>query len=245
MERGELLVERCPSGIPGFDDMCNGGLVRNSVNAVLGGPGAGKTTFLLQFLYAGASVYNENGLFISFEPDVTELFMDAMALGWDFQKLDSQDKCKFMRVSPKTSLPELKDELTKAVAKFQIRRVCFDPISLFGAGEENNTKLRQMVFELADMLRRLKVTVVISDETASGDSEEIGMAASEVQSQYIKFLVDGLIDLYSSGLGGVSDRAIRIAKMRRTNHVRGPIPMELTNDGMKIIYKKGTKKGLI
>ena len=42
----------------------------------------------------------------------------------------------------------------------------------------------------------------------------------------------GFVD--PSGLGGESDRALRITKMRRTDHYRGPIPMEITNQGIKL-----------
>jgi|SRR3989344_3217826 len=249
MNRGDYSVERCPTGIPGFDVLCNGGLVRNSINAVLGGPGAGKTIFCLQFLYNGVAKFRENGLYISFEPDVIEIFKDAAIFGWDFQKLDSAGLCRVMRVSPLTDTQELKDELTKAIAKFQIRRICLDPVGLFRADVENSAKLRMMLFDLTSLLKRLNVTVLLADETAASDSEEIGMAASDAKEQYIKFLVDGIIDLYSSGLGGVGDRAVRIAKMRRTNHSRGPQPMQITNQGIQIISEqtgndRRAKKGL-
>ena len=242
MYRGDVLTERCPSGIPGFDEISNGGFIRNSINSVLGGPGAGKTIFLLQFLHNGVTEHDENGLFISFEPDVIELFKDARAFGWDFQKLDANGRCKFMRISPQTSIEELKGELTKVVSKYRIKRVCFDPISLFAAAENNEAIIRQLIYDMTSLLKRLNITTLLASETASGSTEEVGVASSDVKAQYVKFLVDGLVDLYSSGLGGVSDRAIRIEKMRRTNHQRGPVPMQITNDGIKILSKKG--KGL-
>lgn len=241
MYRGEFLVERCKSGVPGFDELCSGGFVRNSVNALLGGPGAGKTIFLLEFLYNGATVYGENGIYLSFEPDVVELFKDGMIFGWDFQKLDQEGKCKFLRISPQTEVSELKKDLTKAIAQFDIKRICIDPISLFGATEKNQNKLRELIFDLTSLLKRLGVTVVVADETASGDTEEVGLAGSDVKTQHLKFLVDGLVDLYSSGLGGVSDRAVRIAKMRRTAHSRGPIPMVINDKGMFVLSKKSEK----
>src|SRR3989338_4283838 len=241
MYRDEFLVERCKSDLPGFDELCSGGFVRNSVNALLGGPGAGKTIFLLEFLYNGATVYGENGLYLSFEPDVVEVFKDGMIFGWDFQKLDQEGKCKFMRVSPQTEISELKKDLTKAIAQFDIRRICIDPISLFGLTEKNTSKLREMIFDLSSLLKRLNVTVLLANETASGDTEEIGVAGSDAKSQFVKFLVDGIVDIYSSGLGGVSDRAVRIAKMRRTAHSRGPIPMVINDKGMFVLSKKSEK----
>lgn len=241
MEEGEFTIERCPSGIPGFDDLTGGGFVKNSVNAVLGGPGAGKTIFLLQFLHNGAMHYNENGLFISFEPDILEIFKDGMAMGWNFQKLDGEGKVKFMSVSPLTDTQDLKKELTKIVAKYDVKRVCFDPISMFASNEDSQSKVRMMIFDITSLLKRLKVTVILSDENMSSDMDE-NEDKTDSKSQYVKFLVDGVIDLYSSGLGGVSDRAVRVKKMRRTNHARGPIPMQITKNG--IIIERTAKKRL-
>jgi KaiC/GvpD/RAD55 family RecA-like ATPase len=75
------VTDRCPTGIMGFDKICHGGFVRNSDNLIVGGPGSGKTTFLLQFLWNGASQFGENGLYCSFEPDIVDTLNDAMAHG--------------------------------------------------------------------------------------------------------------------------------------------------------------------
>lgn len=242
MYRGDILTERCPSGVLGFDEISKGGFVRNSVNALLGGPGAGKTIFLLQFLYKGATEYNENGLYVSFEPDVVELFKDARAMGWDFQKMDAENRVKFMRISPLTDPEELKRELANAVTKFQIKRICFDPITLYGVSESNEAKIREMIYDIMSLLKRFNVTTLLASETATSSTEEVGVASADVKSQYVKFLVDGVVELFSSGLGGISDRAVRISKMRRTNHERGPIPMQIGDDGIMILP---SKRGLL
>ncbi len=231
-----MLMERCQTGIPGFDGLCDGGLVRNSVNAILGGPGAGKTIFMVQFLVNGATKFNENGLYVSFEIGFEDLYKDAIAFGWDLEKMDGQDKIKFLRISPETDVTELKKELTKLVTKYKIRRVCVDPITLFGLGENNLGKVRETIFDVTSMLKRMDVTVLLASETASADTEEVGFGGgTDAKSQYVKFLSDGIVDLYSSGLGGVSDRAVRISKMRRTAHYRGPAPMEITKAGIKVV----------
>lgn len=242
MDAAKLLLERCQSGIPGFDALCDGGLIRNSVNAVLGGPGAGKTIFLLQYLYNGATKYNENGMYISFEVDVLDIYKDAIAFGWDLEKLEEQDKCKFVKISPDTDVAELKRELTRQISKYDIKRICIDPITMFGLTENNLGKIRETVFDLTSLLKRMNVTVLLASETASADTEEMGLAGSDVKSQYVKFLSDAVIDLYSSGLGGLSDRAVRISKMRRTAHQRGPIPMEIGKQGMKVISQAAPAK---
>lgn len=242
MKRGDVLVDRCPSGVPGFDEISEGGFVRGSLNAILGDAGAGKTIFLLSFLHNGATQHKENGIYISFEPDVVDLFKDAQRFGWDFQKLDNEGRCKFFKISPHTQAAEIKRELTKLIAKYDIKRVCFDPIGLFQAGEESGSKIRLEIFDLMSLLKRLNVTVLLADENPNGGENAPG-SSSDQKSQFTRFLADGLVDIFSSGLGGVSDRAVRISKMRRTNHARGPVPMKISDDGMNIMSKQ--KKGLL
>ena len=95
----EGVIDRCPTGIEGFDKICQGGFVRNSDNVIVGGPGSGKTTFLLQFLWNGVTKFNENGLYCSFEPDILETVKDGSSYGWDFSKLAEQGKIKFLKFS--------------------------------------------------------------------------------------------------------------------------------------------------
>lgn len=228
--------DRCPSGIPGFDKISQGGFVRNSVNTLVGGPGSGKSLFLMQFLHEGATKYNENGLYISFENEVNEIFKDAEKMGWDFNLLDMKNKCKFMRISPLTSTYSLKKELQKVVQQYKIRRICLDPVTLFGNGEKDEIRLRIALFEITSQLKKMDVTVILASELTSIESDTITEA--DQKTHYIKFLVDGVVEMYSSGLGGITDRAVRIVKMRRTNHTRGPVPLKITDNGLEILADK-------
>ena len=46
-------MARVPTGIPGFDELIEGGFIENDVILLTGGPGAGKSTFGSQYLYYG------------------------------------------------------------------------------------------------------------------------------------------------------------------------------------------------
>jgi len=227
----QVLVERCPTGIPGFDKMCSGGLVRNNTYVVTGGPGAGKSIFLLQYLWSGLA-YNENGLYVSFESDLTDVMQDAYILGWDFGKYDQAGKCKFVRLDPAVSDKELSKQIMGYVAKYDIKRVCIDPLSVFNMTINDPIRIRRILYDLCAMLKRLKVTVLLSLETTGDGDGDLG--GNEVHN-IVEFLVDGVITLHSLGLGGETDRAIRIVKMRRTSHVREPMPMKITNQGIIIL----------
>ena len=232
------VIDRCSTGIAGFDKTCQGGFVRNSDNLVVGGPGSGKSTFLMQFLWNGVTQFNENGLYCSFEPDIIETLNDAMAYGWDFSKLSEEGKIKFMRFSPQTSIEELKSELTKMIAQNDIKRICFDPISVLALNLSDQGKIRQTIFELSSLMKRLKVTTVFVDESLEGD-----MGTSNdgdwTKTDILRFLSDSVTVFYESGIAGVGDRAVRIAKMRRTAHERKAVGMEIGNKGIEVIESSG------
>ncbi len=227
------VIDRCASGIAGFDRICNGGFVRNSDNLIVGGPGSGKSTFLLQFLWNGVAQYGENGLYCSFEPDIVDILGDSMAHGWDFSKLSSEGKIKFMRFSPQTSIEELKSELIKVIAQNNIRRICFDPISVLALHLNDAGKIRDTIFQLSSLMKRLKVTTVFADESLEG---EMGMTRDGewTKTDILRFLSDSVTVFYETGVAGAGDRAVRIAKMRRTGHERKPVPMTIGGGGLVI-----------
>ncbi|MCR4285218.1 MAG: hypothetical protein NUV97_04230 [archaeon] len=231
----EEVIDRCPTGIIGFDNLCQGGFVRNSDNLVIGGPGSGKSTFLLQFLWNGLSKYNENGLYCSFEPDIMETINDGRAYGWDFARPSSEGRMKFMRFSPQTSIAELKTELTSVISKNNLRRICFDPVSVLALNLSDSGKMRQTIFELSSLMKRLKVTTVFADESLEGEGMQPQMEGEWTKTDILRFLSDSVTILYESGITGSGDRAIRIAKMRRTSHERKPVGMNITKEGIQIL----------
>lgn len=59
--------KRESSGIDGLDEILYGGFYRGSIILVAGHPGAGKTTFAANFIYSGATKFNEPGVYVSLE----------------------------------------------------------------------------------------------------------------------------------------------------------------------------------
>ncbi len=232
------VIDRCPTGIVGFDKLCDGGFVRNSDNLIVGGPGSGKSTFLLQFLWNGIAKFGENGLYCSFEPDILDTLNDSMAHGWDFSKLSEEGKIKFMRFAPQTSIEELKKELTRMISKNNVRRICFDPVSVLALSLSDKGKIRQTIFELSSLMKRLKVTTIFADESLEGEMN--WTSGSEwTKTDILRFLSDSVSIFYESPVAGVGDRAIRIAKMRRTAHERAAIGMIIRDGGIEVFNKEG------
>ena len=74
--------ERLRMGIAGLDDMMGGGLLKQSVCALIGTYGTGKTTFALQFLREGLE-RGENCIYISLEEREDRLLEYIAQKGWD------------------------------------------------------------------------------------------------------------------------------------------------------------------
>ena len=48
------VLEKCPTGIKGLDEITKGGLPRGRPTLICGGAGSGKTFFAMEFLMRGA-----------------------------------------------------------------------------------------------------------------------------------------------------------------------------------------------
>ena len=66
-------LTRIQSGIPGFDQIVGGGLIRDRVYLLAGPAGAGKTIFSSQFLYNGLTKFGENGVYVVLEETPQQL----------------------------------------------------------------------------------------------------------------------------------------------------------------------------
>jgi len=227
-------VERTKTGIPGFDENIQGGLVKNSLNLVSGGPGCGKTIFCLQFIYNGIIQEGENGLIISFDEYLDSLKKDARNLGMEFDEFEKEKKCTFMALDPFQN-SRIKEDIITKVKNNNIKRVAIDSTSVFSmAIDDTPYSLRREFYRLASLLRKLNCTTVMTAEIAGEASLDISQGGAMSRDGIVEFIADTVITLHNSGIGGEADRAIRIVKMRRTNHRRDPMPMRITDNGLVV-----------
>ena len=66
-------TNRARSGITGFDELTNGGLIRNRAYLTAGSAGTGKTIFSIQFIHSGAVKYGERGVYVTLEETPEQL----------------------------------------------------------------------------------------------------------------------------------------------------------------------------
>src|SRR5260221_9799288 len=162
-----MSEERVVTGIPGLDNMLHGGLLRNSALLVEGAPGTGKSTLGMQFIYQGATLYDEPGLILTFEMFPRQYYRDAANFGWDLRALEASDKLRIVMSSPEVSRVDLQavtGQIESIAHQLQARRVLVDSLSHFERLTSDPIELRQIIYEFINGLKRVGLTAVLTRE---------------------------------------------------------------------------------
>ncbi|MGE5109239.1 MAG: RAD55 family ATPase, partial [Acidobacteriaceae bacterium] len=131
-------TELVRTGIAGLDDLLPGGIPRGNVILVEGAIGAGKTTLGVEFVYRGASQFDEPGIIVVFEVSPDKIMRDASGFGWDLRQLEQQGRLKIVFTTREVLRQELQQAdsvLLEEAAKIGARRIFIDGVArLIGNG---------------------------------------------------------------------------------------------------------------
>lgn len=227
-------LQKCLTGIKGFDEITEGGLPKNRTTLISGGAGSGKTLFGIDFLINGAINYKEHGVFMSFEETADELFKDVASLNLDLKVLVSQKKIVLEHVILERKDIQEKDfnleglliRLEQAIDSVSAKRIVLDSIESLFAGITDNGILRLEIKRLFGWLKEKQVTAIVTGEPGQDSYTHHGME------QYISdciILLDNRVD------EEVSVRRIRVVKYRGSNHGTNEYPFVIDDDGLSVI----------
>jgi chloramphenicol 3-O-phosphotransferase len=87
------------TGIAGLDEILSGGIPRGNVILLEGAIGCGKTTLGVEFVYRGASHFDEPGVIVLFEVSPDKIIRDAQGFGWDLRELERTDRLRIVFTS--------------------------------------------------------------------------------------------------------------------------------------------------
>lgn len=235
-----MEIHKVKSGIPGLDRMMGGGFVKNSVIALAGDTGSGRTIFASQFLVAGATQFSEPGLFLSFDEQKESIYANLTSFGWDFLELEREQKLVFIEY-PQNELSafvEQESAIRDLISTLGIKRVVIDSITpfalLFSSAEERHTNTLRLV----SAVKSWKVTTMICSETLPGTEHAVPRTVSSVES-----FSDGFIHLSFLRKDGRRERAVEIVKMRGLQHEHEIKPAQITSKGFSV-GATAPKKGI-
>jgi len=238
------MLDYVATGIPGVNKILGEqGIPRGHSILICGGPGSGKTTFAIQFLYKGAMEYDEPGLYITLDEDPEDIKKNMLKFGWDLNKLEREKKLVFINVSPvriaatekggliqlgmkEFKLVKLLEAIRTGVEDIQAKRVVIDAVTIFMLQYPDEIERIYAMRDLIADFRKIGCTnLLISELKGTG---------LEREHQFEEYLVQGVILLRTVMKGDKLSRMFQVEKMRGLAVDNQPRPYNITNSGIEV-----------
>ncbi|VVB65883.1 Circadian clock protein kinase KaiC [Candidatus Gugararchaeum adminiculabundum] len=222
------VVKRVESGIPGLDEVIEGGFPAGSLNLLAGKCGTGKSTFGMQFLYHGAKNENEPGLYISLEDEPAEVLDDMKRFDWDLEGLIKQKKLSI--INPElTKFDSFKMLIEDEIDRIGAKRLVIEPFSLISAYFDNVYDTRRSLATLRRLIKKLGCSTLVIADIREGEQTFSPTGFEE-------FVVSGVIvlDVILKKDSSSFVRTAFVRKMETTNHSLKLIPMEIGEEGIAV-----------
>jgi circadian clock protein KaiC len=228
-------LEKAPTGIPGLDQITEGGLPRGRVSLVAGSAGAGKTLLALEFLVAGARKYGEPGVLVSFEESAEKVTLNVRSLGFDLDQLQRDGLLTVIsfQIEPAEiistgafDLEPLFLILDDAIGRLGARRVVLDTVEvLFGAFGDDST-IRSELNRLARWLEERGLTAIVTGERGTTSLTRHGIE---------EYVTDCVIVLDHRVTEEISTRRLRVVKYRGSAHGTNEFPFLISARGFVVL----------
>ncbi|MEI6732003.1 MAG: ATPase domain-containing protein [archaeon] len=242
--------KRVPTGIPGFDELVDGGFPANSAVLISGSPGVGKSVFCMQYLLNGAKHYGEEGLYVTFEQKSNAIVNQAAQFGWDLHNLQKKGKLHIMSIPVRNITKNTIHEIKSFVKEKRIKRLVVDSLStiivnapIYQATSDLAIKqildehtilsppivgdyvIRRFIYEFIEDLRELGCTSLLISEAAHGTDPISRDTLSE-------FACDGIVALSFTSVKKDFPKSIIVRKMRQTRNDERAHPLEIDGKGI-------------
>ena len=241
------MTKLLPTGVPGLDELLNGGIPDRRVVLIVGGPGSGKTTLASQFLYKGISDYNENGIFVSIDEGKEHYYSEMASFGWDFAQAEKDKKFVFLDATKMSRAAMLRERMNlesqslrgkqlqvdKLVEKIEnvideigAKRVVLDTLATLFHRFPDPIERRVAVIDLIESLTDLKITTLITTE--------LGKLSLDREVTVEEYQSHGVILMQTLFSSGTTSRALQVVKMRGTKTNSNLVPYRIDRTGIEI-----------
>jgi KaiC/GvpD/RAD55 family RecA-like ATPase len=237
----DLTIERVKTGIPGLDELIEGGFPRGDTILIAGKAGTGKSILATQFIYKGATEYDEPGVLVTLEEPPHLIKRNMLRFGMDLEKLEKEKKIAIVDLSPSKEvtpvtigeypsfdLSGLEAIILNHVKKIKATRVVLDTLSIMAYKFKSRDILREEFFKLAATITRAGCTLLLTSEIPA---QEQGLGVFDIEA----FLASGVIVLYNEKISDTSrSRSIEVLKLRGSKHSSRIHSMRITDEGIRV-----------
>ena len=218
---------RTSIGVPGLDDMLEGGLWNGSTTLLVGPTGSGKTTVAMHFALEGVA-RKEPTLYVNFQENPAQLARSFGNLGADLSSALSGG-LEFMYVSPvELQIDSIVVGIFERIKDGTIRRVVVDAVGDLITAANDVQRLHDYLYSLVQHFAVNGVTSLLTFE--SGISSLGGVDTHE---QRFSYMSDNVLAI---SLGGEerTRRTIRVIKTRNSGHDPVVRSLDIGSSGARV-----------
>lgn len=235
-------IDRVKTGIPGLDELVEGGFPRGDTILIAGKAGTGKSILAMQFIYKGAKDYGEPGVFVTLEESPHLIKRNMLRFGMNLDAMIKENKISIVDLSPSKEvspvtigeypsfdLSGLQAIIMNHVNKIKAKRVVLDTLSIMAYKFRSRDILREEFFKLAATITRTGCTLLLTSEIPAQEQQGLGVFDIEA------FLASGVIVLYNEKISDTSrSRSIEVLKLRGSKHSSRIHSMRITDEGIRV-----------
>ena len=199
---------RVPTGVPGLDNLVNGGYFLGSTTLVVGVSGVGKSVMGLQYIAEGAR-RGERSVILSLDETPAQIARNAGTLGIDLDGAIASGLVKVQYDSPQEiEIDRHFAQIEGLVEDFQPKRVVIDSLSTYGTTLGSSMRLfRDFFHALVALMKEHQIAAVYNHE----NPEILGMTS--MAGEYgMSSLVDNILLLNWVELSDEFRLALTIAR---------------------------------
>jgi KaiC/GvpD/RAD55 family RecA-like ATPase len=181
-------LDRVKSGVPGFDDLVDGGFPKGFAVLLSGAPGTGKSIFGLHFLKEGIK-NGESCAYVTYSQSPKDILDQASMFGWDLQMVE------FLEMKP--------EDFDNMLSGKSYNRIVLDSLSSVAV------MTRDSLGRFIKSIKDVGCTALLISELPI-DSQWLS------RDTISEFLCDGVVILKSVEAAGDVKNLLKVEKMRST-----------------------------
>lgn len=226
-------LRKSKTGIQGLDDVTYGGIPENRPTVLVGAAGTGKTVLAMHYIVNGIVMYNESGVFMTFEEKPDELQKNFGSMDLNISKHINENKLYLERLhvdyneihqSGKFNIDGLFVRLLFAIEKVKAKRLVIDSLDTLFEGFENRI-IRSELKRLFFWLKEKNVTAIITAEGGETFLSRFGLE---------EVIADCVLQLNIRVLNQIAIRRLRLVKYRGSFHSNNEYPFHIDQNGIAI-----------
>ena len=210
-------AERVSSGLPGLDEILDGGFIDERTYTIRGDSGAGKTILGYHFLTAGADA-GETTVYFAFEETAADIASNAASLGFDLGDVIIEDMSpsatqflddgNYTVFGPgEVEAGSIVSRIGDSIEKHDPARVFIDPLTLLRHLSPDEFQFKRTTASLMSYMKERGITTLFTTQSTADQSDED-----------MQYLADGSIVLRRTENG----RELEVEKFRGSGFRSGP-----------------------